>query len=161
MIKYTLVCNEAHEFVSWFRSSGDFDIQSQAALIECPSCGSKQIGKAVMAPNVARRDVEKGGATGNEAETPAAAEQETPARSMALLGDDDRQMRQAFRDLRDKVIANSVDVGDRFAEEARRMHEGRSPQRSIRGETSAHEAQALWEEGIPVLPLPALPEERN
>jgi hypothetical protein len=80
---------------------------------------------------------------------------------MALLDERQQAMRAMIRELHQKITENSVDVGSSFPEEARRMHEGETPQRSIRGQATFEEAKALVEDGIPVLPIPTLPEDRN
>jgi hypothetical protein len=161
MIKYTLVCDEAHEFESWFRSSEDYETQVKRGFVECPSCKSTKVAKAVMSPNVARRDRGSRGRP-EPASTQSAGEPSAEApQPVALIDDGAKQVRAAIRELHAKLAETSVDVGEKFAEEARRMHEGETPQRSIRGQTSLQEAQALWEEGIPVMPIPTLPEERN
>lgn len=161
MIKYALVCDHAHEFESWFRSSEDYDMQAGSGLIECPSCKSMRVQKAVMAPSVARRDRTRS-ARPVAAQEPVVAEQaaETP-QPVALIDEGAKQVRAAIRELHAKIAETSVDVGEKFADEARRMHDGDTPQRSIRGQASLQEAQSLWEEGIPVMPIPTLPDERN
>ena len=80
---------------------------------------------------------------------------------MTLLDEPQRQMREAIRELHQKIAENTVDVGKAFTAEARRMHDGEVPQRAIRGEATIAEAKELWDEGIPVLPVPALPDDRN
>lgn len=149
MIKYSLVCDGAHEFESWFRDSEAFEKQAKRGLVSCPTCGSIKVGKAVMAPSVARTD---------RAPSVAAA---TPSDGVALLDPAHKELREKLRELHRQIEANSVDVGEKFPEEARRMHEGAAPERSIRGQASLAEAKALLEEGIPVLPIPGLPDERN
>jgi len=159
MIKYALVCDQTHEFESWFRSSEDFEAQSRQGLVECPSCRSARVEKAVMAPSVARRARESSEPT--TALERSAAPAQGGGQSLALIDEGAKQVREAIRELHAKIMATSVDVGEAFAQEARRMHEGETPKRSIRGRASLQEAQALWEEGVPALPIPALPEECN
>ena len=83
------------------------------------------------------------------------------ASPVALLDEQHRQLRSAIAELHARIAETSVDVGDRFADEARAMHEGETPARSIRGAATLEEAKELWEDGIPVLPIPVLPEDRN
>ena len=133
MIKYNLICDAAHEFEGWFRSSSDYDDQAEAGLLECPACGSQSVQKAVMAPAIARsRD------SGREQRF--------------------HQMRQSMQEAvqraRDYVEQNFDYVGDQFSDEARRIHYGESEERGIYGEASGAEVRDLVEEGIEVAPLP-------
>lgn len=144
MIKYSLVCDAAHEFESWFRDSEAFETQAKRGFVTCPDCGSAKVGKAIMAPAVARTDRPAAGGEG-----------------VALLDEKQIELREKLRELRAQIEANTDDVGEKFPEEARKMHEGVAPERSIRGRASLAETKALLEEGIPVLPLPGLPEDRN
>ena len=156
MIAYNLVCDKGHEFESWFASSAAYDRQVARGLVACPLCASTKVGKAVMAPAVARRDRP---ASAARPQAPIAA----PADSqpMAVFGDKERQLRDMVRALRQHVKENSDYVGRRFSEEARQMHEGEIEHRSIWGEASAEEAKALIEDGIEVHPLPLPPDDRN
>lgn len=162
MIKYTLVCDNAHEFESWFAGSESYEEQARRGFVECPFCQSTKVSKAIMAPNVARKDRETA-----KAEAPAeapAAKTAAPApapQSVALLDEKQQHLRAMIRELHEKIVASSDDVGASFPEEARKMHEGEAPVRSIRGQASFEEARSLIEDGIPVLPIPDLPEERN
>ena len=156
MIAYTLACDAGHDFESWFASSSAYDDQAKGGLVACPICGSTKVGKALMAPAVARRD--KG------APVPAPVSQpdgSPPTQHMAVFGEKERQLRDMIRALRKHVAENSDYVGRRFPEEARQMHNGEIKQRSIWGEASAEEAKELVEEGVQVQPLPPLPDDRN
>ncbi|MCA0422045.1 MAG: DUF1178 family protein [Proteobacteria bacterium] len=144
MIRYALACDSAHAFESWFRSSDDYEAQVARSLVSCPVCGSVQITKQVMAPQVARTDAEM-----PPAETPALMDQRATA------------IRRMIGDLHRYLAENSEDVGPRFADEARKIHYGESEERVIHGKTTGKEAEALVEEGISILPLPALPDERS
>ena len=156
MIKYSLICADEHAFASWFRSSADFDEQVRRALIECPVCQSTRVAKSVMAPSVVRRD---GGTASSPPVSPGGGNGK--GQSVALLDDSATRVRSALRELRDRIIENSTDVGPDFAEQARRMHEGDMPSRSIRGVTTPDEAKELVESGVPILPIPTLPDEQN
>ena len=139
MIRFSLQCDKDHAFEGWFASSADFDGQSQRGLVECPVCGSRKVGKALMAPAVV-------------------VSRETPARPLAM----DPQKREMMRKLRDMVKAvkqNSEDVGDRFADEARKIHHGEAEVRGIIGQASSDDALSLIEEGIEIAPLPDFPED--
>ncbi|PSC05858.1 DUF1178 domain-containing protein [Alsobacter soli] len=161
MIRYALACDAGHAFESWFRDSASFDAQAAQGFVTCPQCGSAKVAKQIMAPSVARTDrppaPEPEHASTPEAAAPAA---EAPA-PVALLSDRDRAFRALLVAMREHVKANSEHVGRRFAEEARRMHEGVSEFRSIYGEATPEEAQALAEEGIEAHAMPWFADERN
>jgi hypothetical protein len=158
MIKYALICDADHTFESWFPDSASYDKQVKRGLVACPICDSVKVSKAIMAPNVARKDKDRVAVANDDAASPPAA---APAQNIALLDEQQQQLRGMIRELHEKIVANSDDVGENFPEEARKMHEGETPARSIRGKASFEEARELLEEGIPVLPIPDLPEERN
>ncbi len=165
MIKYSLVCESAHGFESWFPDSASYDTQVKRGLVECPTCQSKQVSKAMMAPAIstsrrkeARREAMQAVAEATPAPMPEAAPVQQP---VALLDERQQAVRAMIRELHEKLTENSTDVGSSFPEEARRMHDGETPQRSIHGQATFEEAKALVEEGIPVLPLPTLPDDRN
>lgn len=159
MIRYALACDQAHEFESWFPSADSFDGQAARGLVSCPVCGSKKVDKRIMAPAVARKDREAPRAPGIAPviEHPPA---EAPA-PVALLSERERALRAMLREIREHVVRNSEDVGDRFAEEARKIHYGEADERSIYGQASLDDARALMEEGVPVQPLPFLGDDRN
>lgn len=131
---FDLRCDNEHPFEGWFGSDGDFESQQTRGLLECPLCGSKQVRRLPSAPrlNLAAPAQQK-----QEAALP------TAAQMQALL------VRMAR-----EIAANTEDVGERFAEEARRIHYKEAPERGIRGVTSKQEAEALQDEGIHVMPLP-------
>ncbi len=154
MIRYALSCEKGHGFESWFESSSAYDKQAARGLIDCPVCGSTKVGKAIMAPGIA-----KGGrASAREAPAPPAQEIRAP---MAMLSERERELRSKLKELRDHVTKNADYVGEKFPEEARKMHYGDIEHRSIYGEASPSEAAELVEEGIELHPLPVLPEDRN
>lgn len=134
MIRYDLKCRKGHGFASWFASGDAFDGLKSAARIACPVCGTTDVSKALMAPGVA---------VSREA-IPVLSEP-TDARAKALAA------------LRRRVEQNSDYVGAAFAREARAIHAGEVPERSIYGEARPDEARALIEEGVPLLPLPFRP----
>ena len=159
MIKYALVCDAAHEFESWFPGSESYEEQARRGFVECPVCRTTKVAKAIMAPNIARKDRDaahaNAPANANGPAVPA------PPQPVALLDEKQQHLRAMMRELHEKIVASSDDVGESFPEEARKMHDGETPARSIRGKASFEEARSLLEEGIPVLPIPDLPEERN
>jgi hypothetical protein len=142
LINYTLQCEQAHRFEGWFASSEDFDRQNAAGLVTCPYCDSKNVAKALMAPNVT---------TGRQKD-----------RTQAVVMDTMRQdMIAKLKDAVKEIRANAEDVGERFPEEARKIHYGESEARGIIGQASPDEAQALTEEGIEIAPLPVFPDDRH
>jgi hypothetical protein len=165
MIKYSLVCENAHEFESWFPDSGAFDTQAKRGFVECPHCGSTKVSKAIMAPHIGRS---RKGAPASDVEAPKdgpPAPANVPAapapQQVALLDERQQAVRAMIHELHRRIVETSTDVGARFPQEARKMHEGEIPHRSIYGQATLEEAKALVEDGIPVMPIPTLPEERN
>lgn len=143
MIRYALACEAGHAFESWFRSSDDFDTQSKRRLVGCPHCGSSRVEKQIMAPAV---------------KSAAEAEKTQP---VALADPRDTEMRQFMRAYRQFVETNAEHVGDKFAEEARKIHYGETEERAIYGAATPTEVRELREEGVEVAPVPVLPDERN
>jgi hypothetical protein len=140
VIRYALFCDQGHGFDAWFASGDAYDGQARGGEIACPCCGSATVTKAPMAPAVRIRQAE-------------------PPRP---LDGTERQKTYAFlKGLRAHLEANAEHVGAAFPEEARKMHYGEAETRSIYGEASPEEAKALREEGIPAVPLPTLPKDRN
>lgn len=150
MICYTLKCAAAHDFDSWFRSSEAFADLQTAGKIACPLCGSKDIQKSMMAPAV--RSSRKAAVAPTTAPNPIP--DLPPAGPLSQPGS---AIEQSFAAMRREVEENSEYVGLNFATEARRMHEGDAPHRSIYGEARFDEARKLLEEGVPVVPLPFMP----
>lgn len=140
MIRYALICRQAHAFEGWFGSSADYDDQSGRGLVECPVCCSREVSKQIMAPAV----------TGTKRS--AAPVTEPPPRAM---------MMEAAGKFRRHVQETFDYVGDAFAREARDIHVGNSEERNIYGEARPDEVRALVEDGIYVAPLPPDPTELN
>ncbi|MGC8203645.1 DUF1178 family protein [Aliiroseovarius sp. PTFE2010] len=149
MIKYALKCSEDHGFESWFKSSDAFDALDASGLLSCPICGSPEVTKAIMAPRLTK-------AAGAD---PAQAETEPPA-AQSLLTSPSDEVQTAMQRLKAAVEKNSDYVGQAFTSEARAIHEGDAPQRSIYGEAKPEDARKLLEDGVPVLPLPFLPKRK-
>lgn len=137
MIRFDLVCGQSHGFEGWFRDGRTFDVQAESGDLACPFCGDKAVQKAVMAPAVARS---RGGAAPDD------------ARRMAMA-----RMLQMARQVQDHVEKTFDNVGERFPEEARKMHYGDVEHRDIYGKASAEEAKSLRDEGISISQLPTLP----
>lgn len=170
MIRYALACRQGHAFESWFRSSDAFDGQAKRGLVRCPACGSPEVEKALMAPNLSRtrKGAPSRSPAADEAPRPPqppssaapVAEASIPA-PVAMMSPQERELRTKLKELRAYLTRTAEHVGPRFPEEARRMHYGESDPRSIYGEASPDEARALIEEGIEFHPLPPLPDEHN
>jgi hypothetical protein len=155
MIRYNLRCERGHAFESWFQSSSAYETQEKRQLVNCPSCGSAKVERAIMAPQIVSRK-------GRESAVPApAAATETTPSSTPLMMAQERELRAKLKELRDHIVKNADNVGERFPNEARKMHYGDIEHRPIYGEASPDEARSLIEEGVEVSPLPVLPEDRN
>jgi len=153
MIRYALHCEKAHEFESWFPSSESYEAQRKQGFVACPVCGSTQIDKALMAPQVARKDRAA-------AAEPAAAVPSAPV-PVAVVSPAEQELRAKLRELREHIVKSADPVGERFAEEARKIHYGETEHRSIYGQATPEEARELAEEGIEFHALPVLPDDRN
>jgi hypothetical protein len=157
MIRYTLRCQRNHTFESWFQSSSAYEQQQKRRLVSCPTCGSEKVEKAIMAPQIVGK---KG--RGRAEPAPEQAPVEAPATNPTpLMMAQERELRVKLKELRDHVVKNADNVGERFPSEARKMHYGDIEHRPIYGEASPDEARALIEEGVEVSPLPVLPEDWN
>jgi hypothetical protein len=156
MIRYNLRCERGHAFESWFQSSGAYDSQVKRKLVNCPSCGSVQVEKAIMAPQIGR--AKKGGTAQQQ---PAGSPEVSTLPSTPLMMAQERDLRAKLKELRDHVVKNADNVGELFPVEARKMHYGDIEHRPIYGEASPEEARSLIDEGIEVTPLLVLPDDRN
>ncbi|ANL48547.1 MULTISPECIES: DUF1178 family protein [Rhizobium] len=140
MIRYSLTCDNAHEFEGWFSESADFDRQVATGFLTCPVCQSAAVSKLLMAPSVAT------------------ARKKDERQTLAM----DAMRQEALQKLKEAVAAvkaNSEDVGTKFPEEARKIHYGEADARGIIGQATLDEAQALVEEGIEIAAIPVLPED--
>ncbi|MCF1504237.1 DUF1178 family protein [Afifella sp. H1R] len=162
MIHYDLRCDEGHGFDAWFASSKAFEEQQEAGLLSCPHCGSASVERALMAPAIA-------GGREREPVHAVAPEQGAADAPVAAGGGKGQQVAttvpapllEAMREVRKYVQAHADYVGNRFAEEARRIHYKESDPRGIYGEASREEIKELKDEGIEFQPLPVLPEDFN
>ena len=141
MIRFSLTCETGHEFEGWFRNNDDFDRQARRGLVDCPSCGSRKVGKALMAPAVSTaRDRDK---------------------VRLAMGEEQKKALAQMKAMADKIRENADYVGDKFAEEARKIHFGETDPRGIYGEATLEEAKGLAEDGVSFMPIPVFPEDRN
>ena len=145
MIKYSLHCGNGHSFDAWFRSSEAFERQSRRRLVACPDCGDTGIDRQPMAPAIVKSRAKAASHT-----LSTGPKEPTAPPPVEVL-----------RAMKRHVLANTEDVGGRFAEEVRKIHDGEAEQRSIRGETTPAEARGLMDDGIPFGVLPPLPEDHH
>jgi len=158
MIRYSLRCERDHSFESWFQDSSAYESQVKRKLVSCPVCDSVKVEKAIMAPRIVGK---KGRERAEPAPAPAAVAEAPAAESTPLMMAQERELRAKLKELRDHIVKNADNVGERFPNEARAMHYGDKEHRPIYGEASPDEAKALVDEGIEVSPLPVLPDDRN
>ncbi len=152
MIRYALKCCQDHEFESWFASAEAFDKLRSTGMVACPVCSSDKVEKAMMTPGV-RPSRTKARPSAPESSTQESVSENGPA----SLREPMSELEANLAKLRQHVEKNSDYVGLSFAKEARRMHDGEIPQRSIYGEARRDEAKKLFEDGVPVAPLPFIP----
>ncbi|SDD43054.1 MULTISPECIES: DUF1178 family protein [Kordiimonas] len=145
MIVFDLKCSTGHRFEAWFRSSNAYEEQQAVGLVECPHCGSNEVSKALMAPNVASKGNQKSEVASVAAKAGDPKLQEVVEEAQKVLAK-----------LKNHVEANCDYVGDKFADEARKIHYGEAEERGIYGESTLQEAKELLEEGVEVMPLPGL-----
>ncbi|HZP98082.1 MAG TPA: DUF1178 family protein [Reyranella sp.] len=156
MILYRLRCSKGHEFDSWFKDSKTYDRQEKKSLIGCAICGDARVSRALMTPGL--------GTKGNKKRTdmpavpaPTPVQNQAEQRMAALARHMPKELREALLKVRAEVEKSCEHVGDKFAEEARKIHYGESDKRGIYGETTDDEARALAEEGIEFGRLPWIP----
>ena len=141
MIHYSLVCDKSHKFDGWFSNAAAYDAQKLRGLVTCPICLTTAVDKAIMAPAVSRAGSQKV--------------------SLSIGHPQHQELRAAMLALRQKVTSEADYVGDKFAEEARKIHFKEADPRGIYGEATRDEVAELLDEGVDFLPLPQLPEEAN
>jgi hypothetical protein len=160
MILYRLRCSNGHEFESWFKDSKTYERQEKKSLVGCAICGDAKVARAIMSPRIGK------GGKAVEVEVPAAPapapiptpEQQLAQQKMATIARHmPKELREALLKARAEVEKNCEHVGDKFADEARKIHYGESDKRGIYGETSDEEAEALADEGIEFGRLPWIP----
>jgi hypothetical protein len=163
MIVFDLECEHGHTFEGWFGSSDDFESQRTRGLVQCPMCDTQQVSKKLSAPRInlgAAEPVGPKAATqkpSNEITVAPQHQAQAASKLSPEAAETMQKMQELWVEMAKHVVANTEDVGSSFAEEARKIHYKETPDRNIRGVTSADEAAALREEGIDVhaFPLPA------
>ena len=138
MIVFNLTCSNDHGFEGWFASAADFERQQQSTMLNCPLCGSTEISKGLHAPYIN---------SGSAPQLPREQTGQELPRQYTNVGDEVTKFIE-------HLIANTEDVGNKFPEEARKIHYQEAPERKIRGNASTEEVQELREEGIEVVAIP-------
>ena len=151
MILYQLRCKDDHTFEAWFKDSAAYDKQAKRGHVECPYCGTTKVTKAPMAPRIGSSKPKDEGAHQGLSETDINAMSDERASEVA------RQILDAVGKIRSYAEQNFEDVGDGFADEARKIHHGESEERGIYGSASDDEARELEEEGVEFVRLPGTP----
>jgi hypothetical protein len=141
VIHYALVCENAHKFEAWFRNAEAYDEQHARGIVTCPVCTSPSVEKALMAPAVSRSNSDKV--------------------ALSIGHPQHAELREALKALRNKVTSEADYVGDKFAQEARKIHFKDVEARGIYGEATRDEVASLLEDGVDFMPLPNLPDEHN
>jgi len=150
MIQYALKCSKGHSFDSWFQSAEAYDKLAASGMVTCAVCGCAHVEKAIMTPRVRpARTAHK------------AAEVTEPSSEKINVASAPPDAERVLAELRRKIEENSDYVGQKFASEARKMHLGEAPERSIYGEVKPDEAKSLIEDGVPVAPLPFIPSRKT
>ena len=141
MIRYDLVCENEHFFESWFKDSKSYQKQLEANEIACPKCNNSNISKSLMAPGIPKKTNTKN--------------------SNVIANSSSRSINDAIRKIRDEIKKNSEYVGDQFPEEARKIHYNEAEMRSIYGKASKTEITELVDEGIDIIQIPEIPDDKN
>lgn len=164
MIKYQLICDQAHEFEGWFGDSAGFEGQQKSGFLTCPVCGSADVRRALMAPNLASPKTRKADLfeQPDSKSVPTAPPRVTPPAAASLPPEAAQKMQALvtqMRELQSKIRSECRDVGDDFADEARKMHYGEAEPEGIYGRATPEEREALDEEGIEIMDIPWLPKD--
>ena len=149
MIIYDLSCDNDHRFEGWFRSADDFEAQLERRIVLCPQCDSANVRRVPSAVAIG----------GNHQPEPTPTSGNGRVSTATALMPAGEQVAAAYRQLVRAIMDNSEDVGDAFADEARKIHYNEAPERSIRGQATADECEALRDEGIEIMNLPELKDE--
>ena len=163
MIKYQLICDKSHEFEGWFGDSTAFESQQESGLLPCPVCRSADVRRALMAPNLASPKTRKTDLAEQQSSAQPEPQPQAPQQASAALPPAAAQKMQELmsemRALQTKIREECRDVGNDFAEEARKIHYGDVEPEGIYGQATAEEREALDEEGIEIMDMPWLPKD--
>ena len=171
MIKYQLICDKSHEFEGWFGDSAAFESQQESGFLTCPVCGSADVRRALMAPNLASPKTRKtdlaeqqpsaqpGPQPQSQPQARLQAQQKASAALPPAAARKMQELMSEMRALQTKIREECRDVGDNFAEEARKIHYGEAEPEGIYGQATAEEREALDEEGIEIMDMPWLPKD--
>ncbi|VAW16495.1 FIG004851: hypothetical protein [hydrothermal vent metagenome] len=172
MIQYSLICENRHKFIAWFKSAKVFDEQIVNDVVTCPVCATNKVNKALMAPSVSRARHKQSDQEQKDtpayppsrqsgAKAPNNQDRDQAKISLSAGHPDQAKLARALRTLHDQIISQADYVGDKFAREARKIHDCEVEPHGIYGEATTEEAASLLEDGIEFMPLPTLPEEQN
>ena len=181
MIKYQLICDDDHEFEGWFGDSAAFESQQRSGLLTCPTCGSASVRRALMAPNLASPKTRKSPRSARQlpnqlpgqvpGQVPGKVGESAPGQGSGTAGAPNtaalpeeavrrmHDLMSEMRALQTKIKDECRDVGDEFAEEARKIHYGEVEPEGIYGKATPEEREALDDEGIAVMDIPWLPKD--
>ena len=163
MIKYLLICDKSHEFEGWFGNSATFESQQESGLLTCPVCGSADVRRALMAPNLASPKTRKTDLAEQQSSAQPEPQPQAPQQASAALppaaARKMQELMAKMRALQTKIHEECRDVGNDFAEEARKIHYGEVEPEGIYGQATAEEREALDEEGIEIMDMPWLPKD--
>ncbi len=151
MIRYALLCEQDHQFESWFDNSSAYDKLQKAHLVECPHCGSSQTRKALMSPQISTTRGNKQAPNKDSASSNQHAQMQKVQKELVEMA----------RKVRRHIEKNAEYVGEKFVSEARKMHYAEAEQRNIYGSATTEEVSDLVNDGIDITPLPDLPEDKN
>ncbi len=165
MILYDLKCRKNHVFETWFRDSASYEEQVAAGAISCPTCGSRKVEKALMAPRLSKSGRNRDAARHSAGDGPGGGPESGPGGKMATRAVKETaeaaEIMGKLRELRQKVEENCDYVGGEFSEAARKIHYGEDDPRNIYGETSYEQADELHEEGVTFSLFPWAPPRRT
>ncbi len=165
MIKYQLTCDKSHEFEGWFGDSAAFESQRESGFLTCPVCGSADVRRALMAPNLSSPKTRKTDLAEQqlsaqpELQRQPQAPQQASAAMPPAAARKMQELMSEMRALQTKLREECRDVGNDFAEEARKIHYGEVEPEGIYGHATVKEREALDDEGIEIIDMPWLPKD--
>ncbi len=151
-----LQCDTQHPFEGWFSDEADYEQQLERHILRCPLCDSDKIIKLPSAPRLNLSGASSSSSSSVEPQSVQHSEAASDGHT-ELMSLPQAQLQKAMMQAMRQMMANTKDVGERFADEARRMHYGEAPHEAIRGRASREEAEALHDEGIEFMAMPSMP----